>query len=44
MGVKTGDKARYNKARKKRLARRVSMRALRKELQANAAAAPAKTA
>jgi hypothetical protein len=44
MGVKTGDKGRYNKARRKKLARRVSMRALRKELQATAAAAPAKTA
>jgi hypothetical protein len=30
MGVKTGDKSRYRRQRKKKLARRVEMRALRK--------------
>jgi len=45
MGLKTGDKARYHRARRKKLDRRVRMRALRKELQANApAASAAKTA
>jgi hypothetical protein len=29
MGVKTGDKSRYRRQRKKKLARRVEMRALR---------------
>jgi hypothetical protein len=36
MGRKTGDKSRYNKMRLKRLARRLGMRALRKDLQAKA--------
>lgn len=31
MGQKTGDKARYNRERRKKLARRVAMRTLRKE-------------
>ena len=30
MGVKTGDKSRYRRNRRKKLARRVEMRALRK--------------
>jgi hypothetical protein len=30
MGVKTGDKSRYHRHRRKKLARRVEMRALRK--------------
>ncbi len=30
MGVKTGDKGRYRRQRRKKLARRVEMRALRK--------------
>ena len=37
MGVKTGDKARYNRTRRKKIARRVRARELRKELQAGAA-------
>jgi hypothetical protein len=41
MGSRTGDQARYNKMRKKKIARRLDMRALRKELQEKAAAAPA---
>lgn len=44
MGRKTGDKSRYNKARRKKLERRVMTRALRKEMQAKAdgvVAAPA---
>jgi hypothetical protein len=32
MGVKTGDKSRHRRQRRKKLARRVEMRALRKEL------------
>jgi hypothetical protein len=32
MGVKTGDKSRHRRQRRKKLARRVKMRALRKEL------------
>jgi hypothetical protein len=32
MGVKTGDKGRHRRQRQKKLARRVEMRALRKEL------------
>jgi predicted metalloprotease len=43
MGRVTGDKSRYNKMRQKKLARRINMRSLRKELQAKAdagAAAP----
>jgi hypothetical protein len=32
MGVKTGDKSRYHRRRRKKLARRVEMRALRKEV------------
>lgn len=32
MGVKTGDKGRYRRNRQKKLARRVEMRTLRKEL------------
>lgn len=31
MGLKTGDKSRYNRRRRKKLARRERMRALRKE-------------
>ena len=38
MGVKTGDKSRYQRNRRKKLARREKMRALRKE----AAEKPAK--
>lgn len=42
MGVKTGDKSRYNKSRRKKFARRLEMRALRKQLLAKAGgAAPA---
>jgi hypothetical protein len=41
MGRVTGDKSRYNKMRLKRLERRLSMRALRKDLQAKADAGPA---
>ena len=32
MGLKTGDKGRYHRKRRKKIARRVEMRALRKEL------------
>ena len=39
MGAKTGDKGRHRRQRRKKLARRVEMRALRKEL---AEKAPAK--
>jgi hypothetical protein len=39
MGVKTGDKSRHRRQRRKKLARRVEMRALRKKL---AEEAPAK--
>jgi hypothetical protein len=41
MGRVCGDKSRFNKHRKKKLARRVAMRALGKELRANAAATKA---
>ena len=37
MGVKTGDKARYNRTRRKKIVRRARARELRKELQASAA-------
>ncbi len=40
MGSRTGDQARYNKMRRKKIARRLDMRALRKELQEKVAAAP----
>jgi hypothetical protein len=40
MGSRTGDQARYNKMQRKKIARRVAMRALRKELLEKAAAAP----
>jgi hypothetical protein len=36
MGVKTGDKSRYRRQRRKKLARRVEMRALRKATAKNA--------
>lgn len=39
MGVKTGDKGRHRRNRRKKLARRVEMRALRKQ-QAEKAAKP----
>jgi hypothetical protein len=45
MGQIKGDKARYNRERRKKIARRVEMRALRANLTADAAApekAPAK--
>jgi hypothetical protein len=42
MGRVVGDKSRYNKHRRKKLAKRVRMRALRKELlEPSATAAPA---
>jgi hypothetical protein len=44
MGRKTGDKGRFNKARRKKLARRVLTRALRKELQTKADATAAASA
>ena len=40
MGRVTGDKARFNKLRRKKLARRVVTRALAKTLRAEAAAKP----
>ena len=40
MGRVSGDKARYNRERRKKLARRVKMRALRAKMDANAAATP----
>jgi len=43
MGSRTGDQARYNKLRRKKIARRLEMRALRKQLQeksGTAASAP----
>lgn len=40
MGSKTGDQARWNKMRRKKIARRLEMRTLRKELHAKAAAPP----
>ena len=39
MGRVCGDKSRFNKERKKKLARRVTARALAKKLRGNAAAA-----
>jgi hypothetical protein len=44
MGVKTGDKARYNRTRRKKIAQRASMRELRKQWEAKGAPAPAKPA
>ena len=44
MGRITGDKSRYNKLRLRKLARRLSMRALRKDLQAKADSGAAATA
>jgi hypothetical protein len=41
MGAVSGDKSRYNRERRKKLARRVSARALRATLKEQAAAAPA---
>ena len=38
MGVKTGDKARYNRTRRKKIARRASTRELRKQLEGKAPA------
>ncbi len=38
MGLKAGDKGRYHKKRRAKIARREDMRALRKELVAKAAA------
>jgi hypothetical protein len=40
MGMIKGDKARYNRERRKKLARRVEMRALRATLAAKSAATP----
>ena len=40
MGVKTGDKGRYQRQRRKKLARRVEMRALRKQQSEKANEAP----
>ena len=40
MGKVTGDKARYNRDRRRKLERRVTMRALRTMLDAKGAAAP----
>ena len=42
MGRRTGDQARYNKLRRKKIARRVAMRAFRADLEAKpqGAAAP----
>jgi hypothetical protein len=44
MGAVSGDKSRYNRERRKKLARRVSARALRATLKENASAAPASKA
>lgn len=43
MGLKAGDKGRYHKKRRAKLARRVDMRALRKELTEKAAQAKAES-
>jgi len=40
MGQVSGDKSRYNRQRRKKIARRVEMRALRATLSATGAAAP----
>ncbi len=40
MGKVTGDKARYNRDRRKKIARRVKMRALRATLEATGTATP----
>jgi hypothetical protein len=42
MGRVTGDKSRFNKERRHKIAKRETMRALVKEWKAGAAAAPAK--
>ncbi len=44
MGRVTGDKSRYNKHRRKKIAKREEMRALRKSWGEKTAAAPAKQA
>jgi len=44
MGVKSGDKGRHYRQRRKRNVKRVEMRALRKALEEKKAAAPAATA